>query len=414
MRASLILSLFALFSCGFDYELNKETPPLPSKPEPDILVVGWAMESEGLKLGCESPGSFRISNAGDADLFVDSIEVFANAPVDTIVQPFSNQLPIIITPGEYYEVQFYTTSSDEIDDSIIAIVESNDPDEAVVQSQIQIPVISGEYKEETFEIQEAKSADIIIVVDNSGSMREEQTELALNAQLFINELKLSGIDYKIGVITTDSSAYVGQIITDFTPDPAASLASQVIVGTYGNSTEMGLYEAKCALSSTGFAAPGGSFLRSGARLSIVWISDEDDFSIGDVGSYAHDFWSKKSSPGEVSVWAIIGDPVLGCQYAEPGDRYYDITSIMGGGWTSICSDDWGSPLSSVAGDVGVDSVLELSGSPAPATITVEVNGVQEWDWVYVVSENSVSFNPGHIPSIGSRVIVRYQVYGDCD
>jgi len=412
-RLALVF-LLASLSCNSDYALNEEVPPPPPAPEPDILVAGGSLIVDGLQPGCESPGSFRISNVGEANLTVDQIDVFASAPVDSIIQPYSNRLPVTIIPGDYFEVEFMTTSSDNVDDAIIAIVHSDDPDESIVQTQVEIPSAPGELREETFEIEEAKSADIILVVDNSGSMLEEQTELASNAQLFVDELNASNIDYRIAVITTDSSYHAGPFITPYTSNPASLLASEVLVGIFGSAVEMGLYEAKLALEPPGFAAPGGSFLRENARLSIVWISDEDDFSVGDVSSYVSDFWSKKSSPGEVSVWGIIGDPMLGCSSAQPGDRYYDIITIMGGGWTSICSRDWGAPLSAVAGSVGVDSVLELSGNPAPATIEVKVNGTQTWNWVYVVADNSISFNPGHIPNVGSRVVVSYQTYGECD
>ncbi|MGF1509981.1 MAG: vWA domain-containing protein [Myxococcota bacterium] len=46
-------------------------------------------------------------------------------------------------------------------------------------------------------------ADILFVVDNSGSMAEEQANLARNFFAFIDELTEEGGDYRIGVVTTD-------------------------------------------------------------------------------------------------------------------------------------------------------------------------------------------------------------------
>ena len=127
-----------------------------------------------------------------------------------------------------------------------------------------------------------------------------------------------------------------------------------------------------------------------------------------------DFWSKKASPGDVSVWGIIGDPIYGCATAAAGNIYNDVIVAMGGNWNSICSSDWGTPLSGVAGSAGVDSTIELSGNPIPSTIRVFVNAVRSYDWVYVVSSNAVSFNPGHIPVPGTIVNIDYSEVGDCN
>ncbi|PRP96276.1 vWA domain-containing protein [Enhygromyxa salina] len=49
-----------------------------------------------------------------------------------------------------------------------------------------------------------RSVDVLFVVDNSGSMGEEQISLALAADVLIAELEAADADYRIGVTTTDS------------------------------------------------------------------------------------------------------------------------------------------------------------------------------------------------------------------
>ena len=110
----------------------------------------------------------------------------------------------------------------------------------------------------------------------------------------------------------------------------------------------------------------------------------------------------------------MGDPIYGCLTAYPANIYNNLIVAMSGDWSSICSPDWGTPMAAVAGSIGIDSTLELSGNPIPSTIRTFVNGVESFDWVYVISSNSVSFNPGHIPAVGSMIRVEYSVYGDCD
>ena len=48
-----------------------------------------------------------------------------------------------------------------------------------------------------------RDVDILFVIDNSGSMAEEQARLARNFPAFINSLDEMGADYRIGITTTD-------------------------------------------------------------------------------------------------------------------------------------------------------------------------------------------------------------------
>ena len=59
-------------------------------------------------------------------------------------------------------------------------------------------------EDQTFAAATPTPADILFIVDNSGSMQEEQQNLADNFSLFINQIAGSG-DYRIAVITTDQS-----------------------------------------------------------------------------------------------------------------------------------------------------------------------------------------------------------------
>jgi hypothetical protein len=163
-------------------------------------------------------------------------------------------------------------------------------------------------------------ADILFVVDNSGSMADEQENLAINFQSFVDQTA-GWADYRIGVVTTDLSAPDGErggyttftfsasyphILTDFDysacaptgidhgcfrgPDPALraidgqltreeqidAFADNIRVGTCGVGVEGGLEAMLEALRNTG---PGGcnqGFLRAHANLVLIIVSDEDD------------------------------------------------------------------------------------------------------------------------------------------
>lgn len=48
-----------------------------------------------------------------------------------------------------------------------------------------------------------KKVDVLLIIDNSGSMGEEQANLAANFAPFIDTLELAGADYRIAITTTD-------------------------------------------------------------------------------------------------------------------------------------------------------------------------------------------------------------------
>lgn len=104
----------------------------------------------------------------------------------------------------------------------------------------------------------AKGAlDILIVVDDSGSMAEEQKNLSNKLEPLLSEI--SGSDWKIGVITTSrGQSRLRAVISrgDRNADEVFRLA--VTPGTRGDGTERGIYQAVQGLKSTGFLRPGSS------------------------------------------------------------------------------------------------------------------------------------------------------------
>ncbi len=164
-------------------------------------------------------------------------------------------------------------------------------------------------------------ADILFVVDNSGSMADEQENLAANFDRFISQIAGAG-DYHIAVVTTDQESTPAEkeglqnfvfadtypnILTDFTlagcgdvspsiahgcfrgPDPSTRIvdsetmdpatqisvfAQNVRVGSCGSGTETGLKSMISALDQRNGCNTG--FLRDNANLIVVIVSDEDD------------------------------------------------------------------------------------------------------------------------------------------
>ena len=61
------------------------------------------------------------------------------------------------------------------------------------------------------------SVDMLFVIDNSGSMQQEQKALADNFSTFIDNFLEKNIDFKIGIITTDGEAVTNTDFSSWTP-----------------------------------------------------------------------------------------------------------------------------------------------------------------------------------------------------
>jgi hypothetical protein len=179
-----------------------------------------------------------------------------------------------------------------------------------------------------------KTVDILLVVDNSGSMIDEQIKLAANFDNFIEQFLEAEVDYQIGVVTTDmddqtqAGRLVGEtklITADMTVDVARqTFQDNVRVCATGSGFERGFAAAEAALSAD-FLAEGGpndGLIREDAALSIVFVSDEDDDSSRPVGHYLEVFKGLKGDRGYrddtlINMSAVVGPPPEGCEQPEP-------------------------------------------------------------------------------------------------
>lgn len=153
--------------------------------------------------------------------------------------------------------------------------------------------------------------DLVFVIDDSGSMQEEQSNLATNfpmfATLLSNYVTADGehIDYRIAVTTTgkdlsytitsgpitlpqsesgDNGAFRNNCnMAKRFLEPTDANMEQVLtcranVGTGGPSFEMPLLMTKWALGNRVMDGTNAGFLRDDALLGIVMLTDEDDAS----------------------------------------------------------------------------------------------------------------------------------------
>jgi hypothetical protein len=290
--------------------------------------------------------------------------------------------------------------------------------------------------------------DVLFVVDNSGSMMEEQQSLGSNFAAFLTAANAAGVDYHIGVTTTGLETSPGgwsvcpggaeggengrlfpvngtspRVITPQTPNAAGVFANNTHVGVC-HWNEQGLDAAYRALSDpllhsmddprTPQASDGnGGFLRQDARLAIIFLSDEEDFSSQPVSFYETYFRSlKDNEPGKLSISAIVGPLDLStCPTASSsGGRYIQLAQATAGVVESICTPNWAESLKKLSDTTfGPKRSFPLSEVPAdPAQISVHVDGVAVTSgWQYVAATNAVLFEVGAAPPPGAYIEITY-------
>lgn len=277
-----------------------------------------------------------------------------------------------------------------------------------------------------------RQLDVLLVVDSSGSMSDEQEKLAENFQAFIQAFETAVVDYHIGVVTTDvaNEAVAGLLqgdptfITPDTPDAATVFATNVLVGDRGSGLEEGLEAARLALTEPRVSNQNAGFLRDSAGLSIVIFSDEDDLSPLSVDGYLNTFVGLKGDAAYrdhslMNVSAVVGDVPFGCEGedgggAYAGERYVDAATRSGGVYDSICASDFAPVVSALGLDLsGLRAEFFLTRCPRLDTLDVKVNDVSQslgTDFEYDAERKSIRFNADKVPAPEAQLRIKYEYH----
>ncbi len=260
-----------------------------------------------------------------------------------------------------------------------------------------------------------KKVDIAWIVDDSGSMGDDQTSLANNFDSFIRNFITRGIDFKMGITTTDCSteakcgAAVPGSLESLTAvqangNPQAFISTfkaHIKVGTSGSSRERGLFAAEKFLDR--YAQ---QHYRADSRLVLVFVTDEEDQSPQSVQYYLNRYLAEKANLGAdyVRAYSIVKTNCTtpGCQFAR-----YAHQSNNTGGTISNIDGNFASTLSDMGADIQnlIDS-FSLSHTPVAGSLVVKVNGVVVTEWT--LDGRNLKFNQGHVPAVGANIQVSYQ------
>ncbi|MCB9728248.1 MAG: hypothetical protein H6744_00120 [Deltaproteobacteria bacterium] len=414
-----------------------------------LWVEPSALDFGVVEAGCSGTTlSFRIRNSGLLPVVLSGQPKLVGCSAD--FQWASLPSSVTVLPGLWLtaEVTFAPTtggvqacqvelhaSQPVAMDAVVKLVGEGDNQASAVDSFVQ-PA--------------SQDVDVLFVVDNSASMYEEQVLLSNAFADFIAAAAGSKNDYHVGLVTTDIEEGKGRLQGTpryVTKDSVASFADTVKVGTNGSGNEQGLRAMQLALSAPntidsntscllasdcpgegtscydGFC--GGAnrgFLRDHGTLEIIFLSDEEDHSPGNTGTYVDFMKALKSQGGKTQVHAhaLVG-PKGGCSSAngdaDAGARYLAMGEATGGIFASICSSSFSAAMKAIGAlAFGPGARFPLSQTPVPASITVTVAGkgclpetATGKNWEYRSGDNTVTFSPSGacLPAPGDAITVSY-------
>jgi hypothetical protein len=249
----------------------------------------------------------------------------------------------------------------------------------------------------------ALKTDFIFVIDNSASMLEEQSALANAADGLFAAFERSGLDFRIGVITTDSDVLRGGGFTN----QLDAFKNAVRVGIDGNGLEMGLEFALRAVRRAKDPGQPETFrVRSDAGLVVVFLTDEENAGLQSVAGYASDFVAE----GAV-IFGIVGPRPTGCTRvglgrAVAGTEYIDVAARTGGSTGSICNPNITEVVEEILfGAIGASSRSPLDKRPISGSLSIEtdvkVPRARSNGFDYDPGTNTVLFF-GAVPQAGTK------------
>lgn len=272
-------------------------------------------------------------------------------------------------------------------------------------------------KEESFVQTETPTGDldILIVVDNSRSMEEEQVNLSTKLEKLLTYIGDS--QWRIAVETTDPADGCGRYLIDKDdPDIEARFAAAINRGVDGSGLEQGIYQAV-----NGLSCDGGQWLRPNSTVAVLIVSDEDNCSDGTrcgdspwaSASYLTDYLSQIRVLGFSSrVYGLFWHPEdFTCTNAlRQGFVYREAIDATNGSWGAICDNDYSNTLVSISENLGkiLETQFNLAYNVKAGSAKVYINDVLQPDG-YTIVGNVLKFDLPPPRNAQIRISYEYQL-----
>ncbi|NRA65943.1 MAG: VWA domain-containing protein [Pseudobacteriovorax sp.] len=299
--------------------------------------------------------------------------------------------------------------------------------------------------------------DIVWVIDNSGSMREEADQVRRNFDNFIDS---------VGEDTNLKLALISQTDTIFGPDTTVTLSDEHVANGHkqvnipvGSTNALAITAAAscdasqtnidfnsndilaeidgtseiCGLSEFSYSqdfidrnfgrqayymeSPGlienakgtlAGFFRPNATRAYVFVTDDNAHTV-DQEVFLK--MIKNNSPElEPIIYAFRGDTSTGtCSVANKGTAYENLSSQTKGEVFDICKDDWSEHFSTLSKSIvtKTNNKFTLKHSPIPGSLVVKVAGNEIDEASYELSGLNLTINESELGEADATVRVNY-------
>lgn len=282
-------------------------------------------------------------------------------------------------------------------------------------------------EEEFSQIKNRGIVDILLVIDDSRSMAEEQKNLSTKLGSLLTYIQ--DTSWKIAITTTTEDPFNKcdiDIISHQTPNPIKRFAELTQVGISGSGKEMGILKAKQALS-----CDKKPWVRKNSTLAVVFVSDEDNCSKDGEDCKSKPWGSEnyllnyiehdlgRTVAVDTRFYGIFSPPDQPCQKAtNTATQYMRLLSYKGDDikrYGNICDRDYSETLERISLDIS--SLLVRSWNlkfPPDVSGVVKVWIGKDKDKIlipqthYEIKDQRLLFKPDHAPKAGSRISIAYE------
>ncbi len=417
------LLLLSLSACS-EYDLKRGGDASGTADDPDrgedaspaaaLRISPDPLDFGAVGVGCEASEVVSLENVGDAALTISGLSLDAEA-FYLLAEP---ELPIRLGPGQVEELLLGFSPDAELTFSGQLLVDSNDPAGPASAEQLGEGATVGIENLDIWEIPANPPTDIMFSLDSSCSMGSDIWSMYLNFDPFISLLESLTGDWQVMVVNRDTGCNHSGILTPDTPDYSGEFKSALFAWNwYDDYTEALLSVNDLAMQETDPGECNSGFLRDGAMLHIIDISDEPEQSPELAGrswdALIQSIIDKKGDPALTTISAIAGDVPEGCSDAAPGNGYWEATQETGGVFLSICDEWYDTSSLNLLAEASVNqSSFELSEPAIESSIVVVVNGSERSDWTYDPATGTVTLT-GESTSSGDVVEISYLSPSDC-
>lgn len=271
------------------------------------------------------------------------------------------------------------------------------------------------------------TADILVVIDDSNSMAEEQKNLSSKMNSLLQSL--AETDWQIGVVTTSperNSACRLKLVRSTDADAPEKFRKAVEAGTGGTGNEQGILQAVIGLK-----CPEQPWVREKSTVAVLIVSDEDNCSNGtgcrnapgSSEAYLIDYVEKdlgRMIGLNAGFYGIYSPPGDECRTAPAPAQIYqrliDYRVKDRKNFGNICDASYQGTLERISKNIAslLKKTFELKEAPIVGSVRIEgkkTNGQAISPDDFELMGRVIGFKVGREPMKNSEIKVFYQVPG---